>query len=50
MDKYRYNENVAGQGHADDKDGFREQSSDKALLNEVTGGDYKYGFESAYYI
>ena len=44
MDKYRYNENVAGQGHADDKDGFREQSSDKALLNEVTGGDYKYGF------
>ena len=44
MDKYRYNENVAGQGHVDDKDGFREQSSDKALLNEVTGGDYKYGF------
>ncbi len=38
MDKYRYNENVAGQGHVDDKDGFREQSSDKALLNEVTGG------------
>ena len=44
MDKYTYNEIVAGQGHADDKDGFREQSSDKALLNEVTEGDYKYGF------
>ena len=38
MDKYRYNENVAGQGHADDKDGFQGAKPDKALLNEVTGG------------